>query len=287
MPVDLYIGGMEHAVLHLIYARFWYKVLYDLGYVSYDEPFSKLFNQGMILGEDGVKMSKSRGNVINPDDVIKEFGTDSMRLFEMFMGPLEATKPWSTKGIEGLNRFLKRIWRLVIDEETGAISSKISGDCNDESILKLISKTIKKVTDDIEDGDMKFNTSISYMMIFINELYKKERISKEVIEKFLLILSPFAPHIAEELWSRLGNKPSIQNIPWPEYDPALVKEDKVTIVFQVNGKVRSKLEMNSGTSEKEIEDAALDDEKVKKHILGKQIVRIITVKDKMVNVVVK
>lgn len=287
MPVDLYIGGMEHAVLHLIYARFWYKVLYDLGYVSYDEPFSKLFNQGMILGEDGVKMSKSRGNVINPDDVIKEFGTDSMRLFEMFMGPLEATKPWSTKGIEGLNRFLKRIWRLVIDEETGAVSSKITDDCNDEAILKLMSRTIKKVTDDIEDGDMKFNTSISYMMIFINELYKKERISKEVIEKFLLILSPFAPHIAEELWSRLGNKPSIQNVPWPEYDPELVKEDKVTIVFQVNGKVRSKLEMNAGTSEKEIEDAALDDEKVKKHILGKQIIRIITVKDKMVNVVVK
>jgi len=287
MPVDLYIGGQEHSVLHLIYARFWYKILYDLGYVSHTEPFTKLFNQGMILGEDGVKMSKSRGNVINPDDVVREFGADSMRLFEMFMGPLEATKPWSTKGIEGLNRFLRRTWRLVIDEDTGELNKKIVEDHDDVLIIKLLNKTIKKVTDDIEDGDMKFNTAISYLMIFVNELYKVEKFSREAIEKFILLLSPFAPHISEELWCRLGNRPSIQNVPWPSYDPELVKEDVVTLVFQVNGKIRSKQEMEFDTDEKALEDAALDNENVKKHILGKQIVKIITVKNKMVNIVVK
>jgi leucyl-tRNA synthetase len=287
MPVDLYIGGQEHSVLHLIYARFWYKILYDLGYVSHTEPFTKLFNQGMILGEDGVKMSKSRGNVINPDDVVRDFGADSMRLFEMFMGPLEATKPWSTKGIEGLNRFLRRTWRLVIDEDTGELNKKIVEDDDDITIVKLLNKTIKKVTDDIEDGDMKFNTAISYLMIFVNELYKVEKFSREAIEKFILLLSPFAPHISEELWSRLGNSPSIQNVPWPGYDPELVKEDVVTLVFQVNGKIRSKQEMEFDTDEKALEDAALDNENVKKHILGKQIVKIITVKNKMVNIVVK
>jgi len=287
MPVDLYIGGAEHSVLHLIYARFWYKMLYDLGYVSHSEPFTKLFNQGMILGEDGVKMSKSRGNVINPEDVIREFGADSMRLFEMFMGPLEATKPWSTKGIEGLNRFLKRAWRIIIDEDTGTLNKKITEEQDDLAILKLLNKTIKKVTDDIEDGDMKFNTAISYLMIFVNELYKAEHFSREAIEKFLLILSPFAPHIAEELWSRLGNDASIQNVPWPDYDPELVKEEVVTLIFQVNGKIRSKQEMEFDTDEKTLEDAALDNENVKKHLLGKQIVKIITVKNKMVNIVVK
>ncbi len=287
MPVDLYIGGAEHSVLHLIYARFWYKLLFDLGIVSHSEPFTKLFNQGMILGEDGVKMSKSRGNVINPEDVIREFGADSMRLFEMFMGPLEATKPWSTKGIEGLNRFLKRAWRIIIDEDTGTLNKKITEEPDDLSILKLLDKTIKKVTDDIDDGDMKFNTAISYLMIFVNELYKAEHFSREVAEKFVLILSPFAPHIAEELWSKLGNVASIQNVPWPEYDPELVKEEVVTLIFQVNGKIRAKQEMEFDTDEKTLEDTALDNENVKKHILGKQIVKIITVKNKMVNVVVK
>ena len=287
MPVDLYIGGVEHSVLHLIYARFWYKMLYDLGYVTHSEPFTKLFNQGMILGEDGVKMSKSRGNVINPEDVIKDFGADSMRLFEMFMGPLEATKPWSTKGIEGLNRFLNRAWRIIVDEDSGSLNKKITNEPDEQAILKLLNKTIKKVTDDIEDGDMKFNTAISYLMIFVNELYKAEHFSKEVVEKFVLILSPFAPHIAEELWSILGNESSIQNVDWPVYDPALVKEDFVTLIFQVNGKIRSKQEMEFDTDEKTLEDAALDNENVKKYILGKQIVKIITVKNKMVNIVVK
>jgi len=287
MPVNLYIGGAEHAVLHLIYARFWYKLLYDLGYVYYDEPFNTLFNQGMILGEDGVKMSKSRGNVINPDDVIRDFGADSMRLFEMFMGPLEATKPWSTKGIEGLNRFLKRVWRLVIDEETGMLNTKITDEEPDERLNKLINKTIKKVTEDIDDGDMKFNTAISYLMIYVNELYKLEKFSKSALEKFILLLSPFAPHICEELWEKLGNCNSIVMQSWPVYDKELVKEETATVIFSVNGKVRSKQDFEIDTDVKVLEDEALDNENVKKHILGKDIVKIITVKNKMVNVVVK
>ncbi|MBS1518351.1 MAG: leucine--tRNA ligase [Bacteroidetes bacterium] len=287
MPINLYIGGYEHAVLHLIYARFWYKVLFDLGYVNYKEPINKLFNQGMILGEDGVKMSKSRGNVINPDDVIKEFGADSMRLFEMFMGPLEATKPWSTKGIEGLNRFLNRVWRVIIDEYTGEPGKNITDEEPEENLNKLLHRTIKKVTEDIDDGDMKFNTAISYMMIFVNELYKTDRISKKIIGDFIILLSPFAPHIAEEIWQKLGNTESIQFAAWPEYDPELTKEDMATIIFQVNGKLRAKKDMNYDSDVKTLEDEALDNENVKKYILGKQIIKIITVKNKMVNIVVK
>ncbi len=287
MPVDLYIGGSEHAVLHLIYARFWYKVLNDLGYVSYKEPFQRLFNQGMILGEDGVKMSKSRGNVINPGEIISKFGADSVRLFEMFLGPLEATKPWSTKGVEGLNRFLNRIWRLVIDEDTGEIKSSITEKEPEEKINKLLHKTIKKVTDDIEDGDMKFNTAISYLMIFVNELYKQDTISKTAIEKLILLLSPFAPHIAEELWQRFGNSDSVQLAAWPEYEESLTKENFITIVFQVNGKVRAKQEFEFDTDVKLMEDEALSNENVKRYILGKEIVKIISVKNKMVNIVAK
>lgn len=287
MPIDLYIGGAEHTVLHLIYARFWYKILFDLGYVSYKEPFGKLFNQGMILGEDGVKMSKSRGNVINPDDVIRDFGADSMRLFEMFMGPLEATKPWSTKGIEGLNRFLNRVWRLIIDENTGEIKSNIIDDQPDEKQNKLMHKTIKEVTEDIDELDLKFNTAISYLMIYVNELYKLEKISKVCINNLILLLSPFAPHIAEELWQRLGNADSIAFAQWPNYDEQFVKEDFVTVIFQVNGKMRAKKEVKFDSDEHVLEDEALYNENVKKFILGKQIVKIITVKNKMVNIVVK
>jgi len=287
MPVDLYIGGAEHAVLHLLYARFWHKVLFDLGYVKDSEPFRKLFNQGMILGEDGVKMSKSRGNVINPDDVIRDFGADSMRLFEMFMGPLEATKPWSTEGIAGMNRFLNRIWRLIIDEKTGSLKETIVNEPTEEFLNKLLHRTIKKITRDIEDGDMKFNTSIAQMMIFINELYKIDKISIEVIEKFILLLYPFAPHIAEELWSLIENKSSVQNQSWPSYDENLAKLDMVTITFSVNGKMRSKKEMDFNSSEKVLEQTALDDETIQKHIIGKDIVKIIKVKNRMVNIVVK
>lgn len=287
MPVDLYIGGQEHSVLHLMYARFWYKVLFDLGYVNYKEPFGKLFNQGMILGEDGVKMSKSRGNVINPDEVILKYGADSMRMFEMFMGPLEAAKPWSTKGLEGLHRFLSRVWRLIIDENTGKIKSNITEDQPDESTKKLLHRTIKKVTEDIADGDMKFNTAISYMMIFVNEMYKKDKISKLVIENLIILLSPFAPHICEELWEKLGHNQSIQFEKWPEYDEKFIKQDKIMVVFQVNGKIRAKKEMEFDSDTKILEDEALDNENVKKFILGKEVVKIVSVKNKMVNIVVK
>lgn len=287
MPVDLYIGGSEHSVLHLIYARFWYKILFDLGYVSHSEPFTKLFNQGMILGEDGVKMSKSRGNVINPDDVINEFGADSMRLFEMFLGPLEATKPWSTKGIEGLSRFLNRVWRLVVDENTGEIKSAVNEDSPDQKENKLLHKTIKKVTEDIEDGDMKFNTAISYLMVMVNEMYKMDKICKSTIETFIILLSPFAPHISEELWEKLGNKESIQNVKWPEYDERFIKEDSVTVVFQVNGKIRARKEVEYDTAEDVLEDHALYNESILKQIMGKQIIKIVTIKNKMVNIVIK
>lgn len=287
MPVDLYIGGAEHAVLHLLYARFWHKVLFDLGYVNHNEPFTMLFNQGMILGEDGVKMSKSRGNVINPDDVIKEFGADSMRLFEMFMGPLEATKPWSTEGIGGMFRFLNRVWRLVIDDRTGEIKSNVTDEKPSEAELRILHKAIKKITFDIEDGDMKFNTSIAQMMIMINDAYKLEKISRELIEKFLLLLYPFAPHISEELWEKLGNQPSVQNQPWPEWDDAYAKNDLITVTFSVNGKMRSKKEVELDTNEKDLEQAAMDDPLILKHIMGKDIVKIIVVKNRMVNIVVK
>lgn len=287
MPVDLYIGGSEHAVLHLLYARFWHKVLFDLGYVNSDEPFQQLFNQGMILGEDGVKMSKSRGNVINPDDMINEFGADSMRLFEMFMGPLEATKPWSTEGMAGMNRFLNRVWRLAVNEHTGELNSAITDEEPSPEIKKLLHQTIKKMTRDIEDGDMKFNTSIAQMMIFVNELYKTDKISKSVLNTFILLLSPYAPHIAEELWQRLGNKDSLLYQKWPVYDEELTKEDKLTIVFSVNGKVRSKAEMPVDSDEKSLQQAAMDDPVIIKHITGKNILKIITVKNKMVNLVVK
>ncbi len=287
MPIDLYIGGAEHTVLHLIYARFWYNILYDLGYVSYKEPFGKLFNQGMILGEDGVKMSKSRGNVINPDVVISKYGADSMRLFEMFMGPLEATKPWSTKGIEGLNRFLNRIWRLIVDENTGGIKSSIADEHPDEKLNKIMHKTIKEVTEDIDEIDMKFNTAISYLMIYVNELYKLEKISRVAIENLILLLSPFAPHIAEELWQRLGNTGSIAFVDWPEYNEAFTREENVTVVFQVNGKIRAKKEFKFDCNEHTLEDEALNNDNVKKFILGKQIVKIVTVKNKMVNIVAR
>ena len=287
MPVDLYIGGSEHAVLHLLYARFWHKVLFDLGYVTTHEPFGSLYNQGMILGEDGVKMSKSRGNVINPDDMINQYGADSVRLFEMFMGPLDATKPWSNEGIAGIHRFLSRVWRLIIDEKTGNLNSKIVNDSPDEEMNRLLHFTIKKLTNDIEDGDMKFNTSIAQMMIFINELYKADKISKNIISTFVLLLSPYAPHLAEELWQRLGNQNSLAFEKWPVYDEQLTKASLITVAFSVNGKVRSKKEVENDLQEKDLEQIALDDESVKKHIFGKEIIKIIIVKNKMVNIVVK
>ena len=287
MPVDLYIGGSEHAVGHLLYSRFWMNFLYDLELVSHAEPFNMLFNQGMILGEDGTKMSKSRGNVINPDDVIGQFGADSMRLFEMFMGPLEQSKPWNTKGIEGIFRFLNRVWRMIIDDNTGEVKPNIMNEAPEAKINKVLHFTIKKITNDIESMDMKFNTSIAQMMIFTNELYKQEKISKELIDKFLILLSPFAPHFAEELWEMIGNKGLVSEQEWPSFDELLSRSDTNVITFSVNGKMRAKAEMSIDSTEEELEKEALENEHIIKHIAGKEIVKKIVVKGRMVNIVVR
>jgi leucyl-tRNA synthetase len=282
MPVDLYIGGAEHAVLHLLYARFWHKLLYDLGYVSTTEPFKKLVNQGMILGEDGQKMSKSRGNVINPDKVVVDYGADSMRLYEMFMGPLEAIKPWSMQGVEGVYRFLQKVWRTVIDEDTGNVCEAVQQAQADEATLRLLHQTIKKVGDDIET--FGFNTAISSMMIFINHLSRQEVKAKSVVEKFVLILAPFAPHIAEELWERLGHSETLAYEPWPEYDKELIKEKEIELAVQVNGKVRDRITVAADANEREIETEALSRERVKAAMGGKPAKKVIVVKPRIVSV---
>ncbi len=292
LPVDLYVGGAEHAVLHLLYARFIYKFLYDIGVVPKevgDEPFTKLKNQGIILGEDGVKMSKSRGNVINPDEVVEKYGADTMRMYEMFMGPFEDSKPWDTKGIIGIKRFLDRVWSVVNEhierDQQGLLKQEPS---------KAIYKAIKKVTEDIES--FKFNTAISTMMEWFNDrdwgmkLNKQgklegESFDLEAIKKFLIVLSPFAPHLTEELWEQLGYKESIIKEKWPEYKPALIKEDEVTIVVQVNGKVRDNVVAPTEASEDEVKKLALASQKVQKHLKG-DIKKIIFVKAKLINFVV-
>jgi leucyl-tRNA synthetase len=282
MPVDLYVGGAEHAVLHLLYSRFWHKVLFDLGHVSTPEPFTRLVNQGMILGEDNRKMSKSWGNVINPDDVVRDHGADTLRLYEMFMGPLEATKPWSTQGVEGVYRFLGRVWRLYSDEEGRCTVSDTQPDAK---LLRVLHQTIKKVTDDTES--LNFNTAISQMMIFVNELTAQESRPRAVLEPFVLLLAPYAPHLAEELWSRIrgiGHSASLAYEPWPAYDEAQLKQDTVTIVLQVNGKVRDKIEAPSDIAREELEKLALDNASVQQHTAGKQIKKVIVVPGKLVNI---
>ncbi|OLD36158.1 MAG: leucine--tRNA ligase, partial [Nitrospirae bacterium 13_1_40CM_2_62_10] len=249
MPVDLYVGGSEHAVLHLLYARFWHKVLYDIGVASTTEPFLKLVHQGTVLGEDNQKMSKSRGNVVNPDEMMDQFGADAVRLYEMFMGPLEAMKPWSTRGVEGITRFLDRVWRLIVNEAGGPSLAGIEAEPSLEQ-RRLLHQTIKKVTDDLEA--LRFNTAIAQMMVFTNEVTKLKMRPRALLEPFVLLLSPFAPHIAEELWERLGKAPSVATQPWPEYDPALVARDRLTIPIQVNGKLRSKIEVPADSSEAEV-----------------------------------
>jgi leucyl-tRNA synthetase len=282
MPVDLYIGGAEHAVLHLLYSRFWHKLLYDLGYVTTKEPFKKLVNQGMILGEDGQKMSKSRGNVINPDKVVADYGADSMRLYEMFMGPLEAIKPWSMQGVEGVHRFLQKAWRMIIDEETGKLAEVVRETQADETTQRLLHQTIKKVGDDIES--FGFNTAISQMMIFINHLSKQAVRPKSVVEKFVLILAPFAPHIAEELWERLGHKDSLACEPWPEYDKELIKEREIELAVQVNGKIKDRIVVPADTNEEQIETEALSSAKVKAAMGDKSAKKIIVVKPRIVSI---
>ncbi len=284
MPVDLYVGGAEHAVLHLLYARFWHKVLYDLGFVSTKEPFRRLVNQGTILGEDGQKMSKSRGNVVNPDEVVREYGADAMRLFEMFMGPLEDTKPWSTRGVEGVYRFLNRVWRMMIDED-GRLHQSIRETPPDAMQERLLHQTIKKVTHDIDT--LNFNTGISQMMIFVNEFLNADPKPKKVMETFVLLLSPFAPHIAEELWEKLGHTKTLAYEPWPQYDEARAKVDTAELVVQVNGKVRTKFEIALGLDDEAVKEKVLADENVKRYLDGKEILKIVVVKNKLVNLVVK
>jgi leucyl-tRNA synthetase len=283
MPVDLYIGGAEHAVLHLLYARFWHMLLYDLGYVSTPEPFQKLVNQGMILGEDSQKMSKSRGNVINPDKVIAGYGADSMRLYEMFMGPLEATKPWNMQGVEGVHRFLGKVWRMTVNADSGELAEAVQGTEADEDTVRLLHQTIKKVGADIEQ--LAFNTAISQMMIFVNHLSKLAVRPKSVVEKFVLILAPFAPHIAEELWAGLGHSKTLAYEPWPEFDPQLAKEKEVELAVQVMGKIKDRILVSADASEEEIKQKALSSEKVVAAMAGKEPKKVIVIKSRLVNIV--
>ncbi|MDR2768439.1 MAG: leucine--tRNA ligase [Treponema sp.] len=277
-PVDLYVGGVEHAVLHLLYARFWHKVLYDLELVNTAEPFQRLVNQGMILGEDNQKMSKSRGNVINPDDIVKNYGADSMRMYEMFMGPLEVTKPWLTSGLIGISRFLERLWAIgekPVTEESAAFPE----------LLRLLHKTVKKVSSDTDT--LNFNTAISAMMIYSNELVKLNEAPRPLWEPLVKMLSCYAPHLGEELWEKLGHGESVSKESWPAWDEALCAESEVTIVVQVQGKIRDKFTAVPGTGKAELEKKARELPGVQKWLEGKTIVKVITVPDKLVNIVVK
>lgn len=283
LPVDVYIGGAEHAVLHLLYARFWHKVLYDIGVVATKEPFQKLFNQGMILGENNEKMSKSKGNVVNPDDIVDSHGADTLRLYEMFMGPLDASIAWSTNGLDGSRRFLDRIWRLLV-EENGELNPKIQANEEASSLEKVYHQTVKKVTEDYEG--LRFNTAISQMMVFINEAYKATVLPKHFAEGFVKMLAPVAPHVAEELWEKLGHGgTTISYETWPAYDEAKLVDDEVEIVIQVNGKVKTKLLVPTDASKEALEGIAMDDERVKEQIEGKTIRKVITVPGKLVNIV--
>ncbi len=284
LPVDLYIGGAEHAVLHLLYSRFWHSLLYDLGYVKAKEPFQKLINQGMILGEDGQKMSKSRGNVVNPDMVIEKYGADSMRLYEMFMGPLEATKPWNMHGVEGVHRFLTRAWRMIIDEDTGEVSSAVQNVDADEETTKILHQTIKKVSDDVEA--FAFNTAISQMMIFVNHMSKQKVRAKDAIEKFVLVLSPFSPHIAEELWQKLGHSKPLAYHDWPGYDQELVKEKEVELAVQIKGKIKDRIVVAADATEEQIKQKALASEKVIAAMAGAEPKKIIVIKSRLVNIII-
>jgi leucyl-tRNA synthetase len=275
LPVDLYIGGAEHTVLHLLYARFFTKVLHHLGYIDFDEPFSKMRHQGIILGEDGEKMSKSRGNVVNPDDVVKKVGADALRLYMMFMGPYEDSKAWDSKSIVGLSRFLERVWKL---QHLVSFDNRANGNTS-----PILHKTIKKVTEDIEN--MRFNTAISQMMIFVNDIEKEDKISRNDLKSFLRILAPFAPHIAEELWEKMDGKKSIFLEKWPAYDPEMIKEEKIEMVIQINGKVRDRIFVETDISQEKAEILALKSEKIRDNLGGKNIRKVIFVKNKLLNIV--
>lgn len=278
-PVDFYVGGAEHATRHLIYARFWHKFLFDIGAVNYDEPFTRLQHVGLILAEDGRKMSKRWHNVINPDDIVEKYGADAMRVYEMFMGPFSQPCAWSTNGLIGARRFLDNVWKLH-----ERIKNKKSGIINKET-ERLLHKTIKKVTEDIEN--FRYNTAIAQMMIFVNQAAKEKEISIIHYSLFLIMLCPFAPHLAEELWSGLGNEESIFKQAWPKYNPDLVKDEVINLVIQVNGKMRDMLEITADISEEEAKKIALESEKIKKWLEGKEIIKVIFVKGKLVNIVIK
>ena len=285
MPVDLYNGGMEHTTLHLLYSRFWNKFLYDCGLVPTAEPYSRRTSHGMILGEGGEKMSKSKGNVVNPDDVVTQYGADVFRCYEMFIGPFDQTANWATQGIEGINRFLQRLWRLVVGEDTDALNAAIVDAPPAEDILPVLHKTVKVVTEHIDQ--MRYNTAISQMMILLNEFYKRDNVSKESVKMLVLLLSPFAPHLCEELWVRLGGEPSTLKQSWPAYDPAHLAEETVSLVVQVNGKLRGQIEVDIDSDDDTVEALALEDEKVRRHTEGRQIVKVVVDKNKLVNIVVK
>ena len=293
--VDLYVGGTEHAVLHLLYARFWHKVLHDLGHVSTNEPFQKLVNQGLILGEDGQKMSKSRGNVVNPDDVVKEYGADALRLYEMFMGPLEQVKPWQMKGVEGVSRFLARVWRVAFEENQAGewvVSSKIQDvPCTDKALLKVVHETVKKVTEDI--ARMSFNTGISQMMVCTNAFTAAEVVPLNEFRLLLHVLNPYAPHLTEEIHARVAAAslpqaspvPMLANMPWPAYDEAALVTDELELVVQVNGKLRDKITVSNNADAATIEAAALAAPKVKEQTDGKTVRKVIVVPGRLVNIV--
>ena len=288
LPVDIYIGGAEHAVLHLLYARFWHKVLYDLGLVPTREPFQKLFNQGMILaeGKDGrpEKMSKSKGNVVNPDDIIVSHGADTLRVYEMFMGPLDASIAWSENGLDGSRRFLDRVYRLFVDEETGKVNDKVQ-DKDNEELEVSYNFTVKKVSEDIEI--LGFNTAISQLMVFVNDCYKAEYIPRKYALGFIQLLAPFAPHLAEEMWEIYGNTESISYVPWPTFDESKLVSDTVEIVVQLMGKVKAKLDVKKDLTPAELEQIVLANEEVKELIEGKQVMKVIVVPGRLVNIVAK
>lgn len=282
-PVDLYVGGAEHAVLHLLYARFWHKVLYDLGLVPTKEPFMKLVNQGMILGSNHEKMSKSKGNVVNPDDIVDQYGADTLRLYEMFMGPLEESVPWDEKGLHGANKWVQRVWRLLMDDNNH-LRDRVST-INDGKLTKVYNQTVKKVTEDYER--MHFNTAISQLMVFVNEAYKVDDLPVEYMKGFVKMIAPIMPHMAEELWSQFGESETITYQPWPTYDPKALVEDEVEMIVQVNGKVRAKIKMAKDTDRDEAQQLALANEHVKKFTDGKDIKKVIVVPNKIVNIVAK
>ncbi|KLV33033.1 leucine--tRNA ligase [Priestia megaterium] len=281
LPVDIYIGGAEHAVLHLLYARFWHKFLYDIGVVPTKEPFQKLFNQGMILGENNEKMSKSKGNVVNPDEIVESHGADTLRLYEMFMGPLDASIAWSTKGLDGARRFLDRVWRLLVDDN-GELSSKVQ-ESNDTTLERVYHQTVKKVTEDYEG--LRFNTGISQLMVFINDAYKVDVLPKQYVEGFVKLLAPICPHTTEELWSKLGHEDTISYEAWPAFDEAKLVDDEVEIVVQINGKVRAKVNVPAEASREELQDIAMANEDVQEFIEGKTVRKVIAVPGKLVNIV--